>query len=107
MSGDGQTADELLRNADIAMYMAKRGGKGRYEVFEASMHVAAVERLQVETDLAHALERDQLVLHYQPIMSLHDTRIVGVEALLRWDHPERGVVEPAEFLWLAEETAHE
>ena len=103
---DGVTADELLRNADIAMYMAKRSGKGRFELFEASMHVAAVERLQVESDLARALEDDQLVLHYQPVVSLDDGSIVGVEALLRWEHPERGLVPPAEFVPLAEQTGH-
>lgn len=103
---DGATADELLRNADIAMYMAKRGGKGRFEVFESSMHAAAVERLQIETDLAQALERDEFVLHYQPIVTLDDRRIVGVEALLRWQHPARGLISPADFIPLAETTGH-
>ncbi len=103
---DGVTADELLRNADIAMYMAKHGGKGRFEVFEPSMHTAAVERLQVETDLAQALERDEFVLHYQPIVTLDDGMIVGVEALLRWQHPARGLISPADFIPLAEATGH-
>ncbi len=101
---DGDTADELLRNADIAMYMAKRGGKARFEVFETAMHVAAVQRLQMEVDLAHALERDELLLHYQPVVTLDDGAIVGVEALLRWQHPERGLVGPGEFIPLAEST---
>lgn len=106
MHSDGTSAEELLRNADIAMYMAKRSGKGRFEVFRSAMHVAAVERLQLETDLAHALERDELVLHHQPIVSLADGRIVGVEALLRWEHPDRGLVAPADFVPLAEATGH-
>ena len=99
---DGASPDELLRNADIAMYTAKRHGKARFEVFEPSMHVRAVERLQLEVDLAHALERHQLVLHYQPVVALDDSRIVGVEALLRWAHPERGLVGPVHFVPVAE-----
>jgi diguanylate cyclase (GGDEF)-like protein len=98
------TTDALLRDADIAMYIAKGAGKGRYEIFEPSMHVAVVERLQLERDLQRALELEQLVLHYQPIVTLADGEIVGVEALLRWDHPERGLVSPSEFITVAEET---
>ncbi|HEX9888044.1 MAG TPA: EAL domain-containing protein [Nitriliruptorales bacterium] len=101
---EGLTADELLRNADIAMYMAKNSGKGRYEVFEPSMHVAVVERLELEADLHRAVERGEFELHYQPIVVLEDRRIVGVEALLRWNHPERGRIAPGEFIPLAEET---
>ncbi|MDX1619608.1 MAG: EAL domain-containing protein [Nitriliruptorales bacterium] len=102
---DTRTAtDELLRNADIAMYMAKGGGKGRYELFEPSMHVAVVERLKLESDLQHALDHDEFELHYQPIVGLDDGTIVGVEALLRWRHPQRGMVSPGEFIPLAEET---
>ncbi|MBW3620538.1 MAG: EAL domain-containing protein [Actinobacteria bacterium] len=96
--------DALLRDADIAMYIAKGAGKGRYEIFEPSMHVAVVERLQLERDLQRALEEDQLVLHYQPIVTLSDAGIVGVEALLRWEHPTRGTISPATFIPLAEET---
>ncbi|MBW3657393.1 MAG: EAL domain-containing protein [Actinobacteria bacterium] len=96
--------DALLRDADIAMYIAKGAGKGRYEIFEPSMHVEVVERLQLERDLQRALEEGQLVLHYQPIVTLADAGIVGVEALLRWDHPERGIIAPATFIPLAEET---
>ncbi|MDX1657499.1 MAG: EAL domain-containing protein [Nitriliruptorales bacterium] len=102
---DTRTAtDELLRNADIAMYMAKGGGKGRYEMFEPSMHVEVVERLKLEHDLMHAIDHDEFELHYQPIVGLHDGTIVGVEALIRWKHPERGMVSPGDFIPLAEET---
>jgi diguanylate cyclase (GGDEF)-like protein/PAS domain S-box-containing protein len=101
---DGESAEELLRNGDIAMYMAKNAGKGCYEIFEPSMHLAVVERLQLESDLQKALDRDELQLHYQPIVDLADRSIVGVEALLRWNHPDRGMVSPGEFIPLAEET---
>ncbi|MFP5309155.1 MAG: putative bifunctional diguanylate cyclase/phosphodiesterase [Actinomycetes bacterium] len=100
----GETAEELLRNGDIAMYMAKNAGKGCYEIFEPAMHLAVVERLKLESDLQKALDRDELALHYQPIVNLKDRSIVGVEALLRWIHPERGMVSPGEFIPLAEET---
>ena len=100
-AGNGQT---LLGNADLAMYEAKRNGKGRYEVFEPALRTAFVSRLDLEADLRHAVERDELVLHYQPILDLTSEEIVGVEALLRWQHPERGLIAPREFLSLAEET---
>jgi diguanylate cyclase (GGDEF)-like protein/PAS domain S-box-containing protein len=96
--------DALLRDADIAMYIAKAAGKGRYEIFEPSMHVAVVQRLQTERDLQRALELDQFELYYQPIVTLSDGTIVAVEALLRWQHPERGIVSPVEFIPIAEET---
>lgn len=98
------TTEELLRNADIAMYMAKGAGKGRYEVFEPSMHVAVVQRLKLESDLQRALQRDEFEVHYQPIVTLEDAEVVGVEALVRWNHPERGMVTPADFIPAAEET---
>ena len=104
LSEPGQGAEELLRNADIAMYMAKSSGKGCFELFEPSMHLQVVERLQMESDLQAALDRDEFVLHYQPIVELGDGRIRGVEALVRWEHPERGMVSPGEFIPLAEET---
>ena len=101
---DELDAGQLLRNADIAMYTAKRLGKGRYEVFEPAMHAAAVERLALEGDLRRALDRDELTLHYQPVVALDTGRITGVEALVRWPHPERGFLPPATFIPLAEET---
>jgi diguanylate cyclase (GGDEF)-like protein/PAS domain S-box-containing protein len=99
-----QTAEELLRNADIAMYIAKRKGKNRVEVFERSMHAAALTRLALKGDLERAIERDEFFVLYQPVMDLSSLVIVGVEALLRWRHPERGVVGPLEFIPVAEET---
>lgn len=102
---DRQTSvDELLRNADLAMYMAKRGGKNRYAMYEPRMHVAALGRLQMKADLERALEDERLVIHYQPIVDLRSSRITGCEALVRWDHPERGFVPPSEFIPVAEET---
>jgi diguanylate cyclase (GGDEF)-like protein/PAS domain S-box-containing protein len=95
--------DDILRDADTAMYRAKSGGRDRYEVFDKTMHVQAVTRLELESSLRSALET-QLMLHYQPIVLLRTGRIVGFEALVRWRHPERGMVPPAEFIPLAEET---
>jgi diguanylate cyclase (GGDEF)-like protein len=94
----------LLRDADAAMYAAKARGRARCELFGASLRRRMVERLSIENDLRPALERDQLEVHYQPIVSLESARIVGVEALIRWQHPERGLVSPAEFIPVAEET---
>ena len=100
----GQTADELLRNADVAMYAAKAAGKGRYEVFQPRMHEEARARAEFGADLAGALERGEFLLHYQPIVHLATGTVTGVEALLRWQHPERGPVPPAAFIPLAEES---
>ncbi|MGH2358840.1 MAG: putative bifunctional diguanylate cyclase/phosphodiesterase [Candidatus Limnocylindria bacterium] len=97
-------AGTLLRNADAAMYTAKAAERGGYAVFEPGMHQAAVERLELEADLRLAIERNQLVLHYQPIVALDSQEIVGFEALVRWQHPERGLLAPASFLRVAEET---
>ena len=99
-----QTADELLRNADVSMYIAKRKGKNRIEVFEPSMHTAALARLALKGDLERALEREEFFVLYQPVMDLSTLEIVGVEALVRWRHPERGVVGPLTFIPVAEET---
>jgi predicted signal transduction protein with EAL and GGDEF domain len=99
-----QTADELLRNADVSMYMAKSKGKNRIEVFEPSMHAAALTRLAIKGDLERALDRDEFFVLYQPVMDLSSLEVVGVEALVRWRHPERGVVGPVEFIPVAEET---
>ena len=97
-------AEELLRNADVAMYMAKERGKGRYQVFEPAMHDTALKRLELKADLQHAVEHGEFVLHYQPVIELESGRITGVEALIRWIHPERGLVPPLDFIPLAEET---
>jgi diguanylate cyclase (GGDEF)-like protein len=101
---DGEGADELLRNADVAMYRAKARGKGRYEVFVPEMHAALVDRAQLEGELRTAVERNELTVVYQPIVHLHTERAVGFEALARWQHPNRGHVSPATFIPLAEDT---
>ena len=95
---------ELLRDADIAMYRAKATGKARFAIFDEGMHARALGQMQLETSLHRAPERDELFLEYQPIYQLEPRRLVGVEALLRWRHPERGLVPPSEFVPLAEES---
>ncbi len=104
LDGVGTSSDQMLRNADLAMYRAKASGKGRYVVFEPGMHAAAVERLEIEGDLRRARERGELVVHYQPIVALGDERVVGVEALVRWQHPHRGLLGPDVFIGIAEDT---
>jgi predicted signal transduction protein with EAL and GGDEF domain len=105
LSGSGyQMPDDLLRDADLAMYRAKANGKSRYEVFDQRMHAHAVALLQLETDLRMALERDEFRILYQPVISLRTGRVAGVEALVRWEHPQRGLVSPDDFLTIAEET---
>jgi diguanylate cyclase (GGDEF)-like protein/PAS domain S-box-containing protein len=96
--------ESLLRDADVAMYRAKAVGKAGYALFDPAMNQPNVHRLELETDLRNALEQGQLCLHYQPILSLVDKRIVEVEALLRWDRPGHGLVSPATFIPVAEET---
>jgi len=96
--------ESLLRDADIAMYRAKTLGKARYEIFSIGMHTRAVALLQLETDLRRAIERQDFQLHYQPIVLLEPFRIKGFEALIRWQHPERGLVYPEDFIPVAEET---
>ena len=98
------SADELLRDADAAMYAAKTRGKGQYAIFEASMHAAIVARLELEADLRRALANEEFTIHYQPIVDIVAGRLSGMEALLRWDHPTRGLLEPVEFVPFAEET---
>jgi len=95
--------EDIMRDADTALYRAKGQGRGRWVEFDSTMHDRAVELLQLETDLRRALERRELRLHYQPVVSLSTGSIVGAEALIRWQHPERGLVAPAEFIPLAEE----
>jgi diguanylate cyclase (GGDEF)-like protein/PAS domain S-box-containing protein len=97
-------ADELIRDADAAMYIAKRDGKGSYRMFEPEMHAGVLARLELRADLQRALESGQFELHYQPIVRLADSRVAGMEALLRWNHPERGLVLPGDFIPFAEET---
>jgi EAL domain-containing protein (putative c-di-GMP-specific phosphodiesterase class I) len=99
-----QRAEELLRDADTAMYHAKAQGKACYKVFDASMHSRAVTLLQLENDLRRAIERQEFQLHYQPIVSLETSKIVGFEALIRWQHPEKGLISPVAFIPVAEET---
>ncbi len=100
----GQTAADLLRNADVAMYKAKGEGKGAFKSFDESMHGAASERFVLKNELLTAVENDELRLHYQPIMDLTTGRRKAVEALVRWEHPLRGMVSPGNFIPLAEET---
>lgn len=99
-----QHAEDLLRDADTAMYRAKSLGEGRHEVFDKSMHEEAVKLLKIETDMRHAIEREELRLHYQPIMSLHTGRLAGFEALVRWQHPSLGLLPPLEFIPIAEQS---
>jgi diguanylate cyclase (GGDEF)-like protein/PAS domain S-box-containing protein len=96
--------EDLLRDADLAMYRAKTQGRGRYEIFHPRMHTSAVALLEMETDLRRSLERQELRLHYQPIVSLRTNRLVGFEALIRWQHPQQGLIPPVKFVPIAEET---
>ncbi len=96
--------DELIRNADTAMYAAKAAGKGRYEFFRPFMHARALERFEVQADLERALVRGEFVIHYQPIVDFETREARGVEALVRWNHPSRGLLGPLEFIQIAEET---
>jgi diguanylate cyclase (GGDEF)-like protein len=98
------TSDGLMRAADVAMYLAKDHGKGRYELFHEAAHASAFERLEMKAALAEAVRSGGLALHYQPIVELTTGEIKGCEALVRWDHPERGLISPAEFIPLAEES---
>jgi diguanylate cyclase (GGDEF)-like protein/PAS domain S-box-containing protein len=95
---------DLLRNADTALYKAKADGKARYALFDLGMHESAVKLQQLETDLRKALEKDEFQVYYQPFISLENDRVLGFEALIRWQHPERGMVLPADFIPVAEET---
>ncbi|MBD2533789.1 EAL domain-containing protein [Nostoc flagelliforme FACHB-838] len=96
--------EELIRDADIAMYRAKALGKARYEIFDFSMYTQAAQLLQLEMDLRRAIERQEFQVYYQPIVSLETYKIIGFEALVRWQHPEHGIISPEKFIPLAEET---
>ena len=103
-AGSDGSAELLLRDADVAMYAAKGRGKGTIQVYEPSMRDASVERLELDADLVRAVERGELFIHYQPVASLVNGELTGVEALVRWTHPRRGVLAPAAFIPRAEET---
>jgi diguanylate cyclase (GGDEF)-like protein/PAS domain S-box-containing protein len=105
LSNESYTQPEyLLRDADLAMYRAKEQGRSRYEIFDQAMHQFAVQQLQLENDLRRAIERQELVAYYQPIIKLKTQELVGFEALVRWQHPDRGLVPPNDFIPIAEET---
>ena len=101
---DATEVTGLIRNADVAMYRAKEDGRNKYHLFTADLNARAVERLSIETALRHALDREELFLCYQPKVNLQTGRVLGVEALVRWQHPHRGIVSPDEFVPVAEET---
>jgi diguanylate cyclase (GGDEF)-like protein/PAS domain S-box-containing protein len=105
-SSQYKKTEDVLRDADTAMYTAKSLGKARYALFDQSMHDRALQTLQLETDLRRAVERQEFFVVYQPIVSLETARLIGFEALVRWQHPERGLVNPADFIPLAEETGY-
>ena len=92
-----------MRDADVAMYLAKRRGKGRYEVFETGMRQQVLERLELRVELVDALDRGELALRYQPVVDLETDRVCDFEALLRWNHPAFGEFQPAHFISIAEE----
>ncbi len=101
---DGRSFDDLLKNADSAMYHAKAKGRGNYQFYSKELNAAAIERLDLENSLRHALEHEQLELYYHPLVDIGSGRIIGAEALLRWWHPEKGLVYPDTFIPLAEQT---
>ena len=96
--------EDLMRNADLALYDAKKEGKNRFAVFAPTMHETALARLSLTSDLRHAIERHELVVHYQPLVDLNSSKIIGLEALVRWNHPHLGMLQPGQFIALAEET---
>lgn len=100
---DGRDADTLMQEADLAMYHAKEAGRDNYQFFESEMNARAIERQSLQEDLHYAIERQELALHYQPKLDLATGEIIGAEALIRWRHPERGLVPPAQFIPIAED----
>jgi diguanylate cyclase (GGDEF)-like protein len=102
--GPGLASEDLLRNADVAMYAAKTLGKGQLAIWDPQMHRAVVERHELSTDLSRAIYRNELTIHYQPLIALEQSRIIGFEALVRWNHPTKGPVSPEQFITLAEES---
>ena len=105
ISGRGATAESLLRDADVAMYRAKERGGGRFELFDAGMRQRSTDRMQIESELRRAQSLGELRLHYQPLVALEDRTIIGAEALIRWEHPERGLLAPGAFIPVAEESS--
>ncbi|KAF0813817.1 putative signaling protein [Andreprevotia sp. IGB-42] len=101
---DGDDPDTLIRNADVAMYQAKSNGRNNFQYFTADMNIRASERLGLETSMRHALVNGEFELYYQPQVSLKDNRVIGAEALIRWNHPEQGLISPAKFIPVAEES---
>ncbi len=101
---DGVAATKLMKHADLALYRAKQHGRNTYRFFIEEMNQRAAQCLQLENELRVALERDQFMLYYQPLVHLPDRRVVGLEALLRWHHPQRGILHPAQFISVAEQT---
>lgn len=102
--GGANSTTDLLRYADAAMYQAKREGKGRYHIFDGRTSISLLERFELEQELRRALEQEEFRVHYQPIISLDDQRVIGMEALIRWQHPRLGMIAPAQFIHTAEET---
>jgi diguanylate cyclase (GGDEF)-like protein len=103
-AGEYRRTDEFLRDADIAMYDAKAKGRARHVIFDSEMHAEAARMLRLETELRRAVERNEFILHYQPIIKMEGNEIIGFEALVRWRHPERGLIPPLDFITVAEES---
>jgi len=101
---DGKNPEQLMRNADAAMYHVKENGRHKYHFYTRELTTSAYDRVILETDLKHAVEKNQLLVYYQPQISLHTKQVVGVEALVRWQHPELGILPPNQFLFIAEQT---